>query len=122
VKEGSFSTTVVTIAFLVALALFSLIPVNTGTTQEGTGPCPKPYIRVISPKAGLPGDRIAIRGRRFGTEKGNVLFSPNAKAEVLEWTNTRIRLIVPQSATSGPVTVSVPCDSVSNTKHFRVIE
>ena len=61
-NKGSFSTPVSTIAVLVTSALFSLIPVNTGTTQEGTGPCPKPYIRVISPKAGLPGDRVEIRG------------------------------------------------------------
>jgi hypothetical protein len=122
VNKESFSTPVVTIAVLVSLALFSLFPVNTGTAQEGTDPCPKPYIRVISPKAGLPGDRIAIRGRRFGTEKGTVLFSSNVRAEVLEWTNTRIRVIVPQSAISGSFSISVPCDSMSNTKHFRVIE
>jgi len=121
-NKGNFTTTVLTIPALVTLTLFSLLSVNTGTAQEGKGPCPKPYIRVISPKAGLPGDRIEIRGRRFGTEKGTVFFSPNVRAEVLGWTNTRIRLIVPQSATSGSVTVSVPCASVSNTKHFRIIE
>jgi len=110
------------ITALATLALFPLFPVNTATTQEAIGPCPKPYIRVISPKAGLPGDRVEIRGRRFGTEKGDVFFRPNVKAEVLEWTNTKIWVIVPRTATSGRIGVSVPCGSVSNTNYFKVIE
>ena len=121
-KKGSFSTPVLTIAALGTLALFSLFPVNTATTQEAIGPCPKPYIRVISPKAGLPGDRVEIRGRRFGTELGEVIFSRNVKAKVLEWTNTRIWTIVPQSANTGSITVSVPCGLVSNTSYFKVIK
>ena len=109
-------------AALVTLAFLSLLPVNTATAQAQKGPCPKPYIRVIRPKAGLPGDRVEIRGRRFGTEKGNVFFSPNVKAEVLEWTNTKIWVIVPRSATSGHIGVSVPCGSASNTYYFKLIE
>jgi hypothetical protein len=120
VKKGSVSTPVSTIIALAILALFSLFPVNTVTTQEG--PCPKPYIRVISPKAGLPGDRVEIRGRRFGTEQGEVSFSPNVKANVLEWTNSSIWVIVPQSANTGSITVSIPCGSVSNTSYFKVIK
>jgi hypothetical protein len=122
VKKGSFSTPVLTIAALGTLALFSLFPVNTATTQESIGPCPKPYIRVISPKAGLPGDRVEIRGRRFGIEQGEVSFSPNVKANVLEWTNSSIWVIVPQSANTGSITVSIPCGSVSNTSYFKVIK
>jgi hypothetical protein len=122
VKKGSFSTPVRTIAILGTLSLVSLLLVNTATAREEKEPCPKPYIRVISPKAGLPGDRVVIRGRRFGTEKGSVTFSPNVKAEVLEWTNTRIWVIVPRSAASGRIGVSVPCGSVSNTRYFRIIQ
>jgi hypothetical protein len=122
VKKGSFSTTVLTIAALGTMALFSLLPVNTATAQEEKEPCPKPYIRVISPKAGLPGDRVEIRGRRFGTAKGNVFFSPDVKAEVLEWTNTRIWVIVPRSAASGRMSVSIPCGAVSNTSYFKLVE
>ena len=121
-KKRMFLKPVSTITALATLALFSLFPMNTGTTQEAIGPCPKPYIRVISPKAGLPGDRVGIRGRRFGTEKGNVFFSPSVEAEVLEWTNTKIWVIVPQSAISGNVTVSAPCGTVSNTNYFRMVE
>ena len=121
-KSRTFPGSFFFIAVLVTLAFFSVVLINTGTAPGQQAPCPKPYIRVISPKAGLPGDRVEIRGRRFGTEKGNVFFSPNVKAEVLEWTNTRIWVIVPRSATSGRIIVSVPCGSVSNTYYFNVIK
>lgn len=115
-------TPVLTIAALGTLALFFLAPVNKGIAQEKRGPCPKPYIKVVSPKAGLPGDRVEIRGHRFGTEKGSVTFSPDVKAEVVKWTNTQIWVVVPQTATSGRVTVSIPCGAVSNTSYFKVVE
>lgn len=122
VKKGRFSTSVLTTSVLVTLALFSLFPVNTGTTQGEKGPCPKPYIKLVSPKTGLPGDWVEIRGHRFGTEKGSVTFSPDVKAEVVKWTNTQIWVVVPQTATSGRVTVSIPCGAVSNTSYFKVVE
>jgi len=119
---GRLSTPVLTIAALGTLALLSLVPVNTGTTQEEKGPCPKPYIRVVSRKAGLPGGQIEIRGSRFGTEPGEVIFSRNVKAEVLKVTNTKIWVIVPQTATTGRVSVSIPCGAVSNTSYFKVVQ
>ena len=121
-KLRTFPRSFFLIAVLVTLAFFSVFLINTATAQEQQAPCPKPYIRVISPKAGLPGDQVEIRGRRFGTEQGEVSFSPNVKANVLEWTNTKIWVIVPRSATSGRIGVSVPCGSVSNTYYFNVIK
>jgi hypothetical protein len=121
-KKRMFLKPVSTITALATLALFSLFPMNTGTTQEAIGPCPKPYIKVVSPRAGLPGDRIVIRGHRFGTEPGEVFFTPRVEGEVVGWTNSKIRVIVPQSAISGNVTVSAPCGTVSNTNYFKVVE
>jgi len=86
-------------------------------------PCPKPYIKIIktvSQKAAEPGDQVKIRGHRFGTEKGQVIFSPGVKAKILEWTNTWILVVIPQSAVTGPVTVTVPCGSVSNEEYFTI--
>ena len=121
-KLRTFPRSFFLIAVLVTLAFFSVFLMNTATAQEQQAPCPKPYIRVISPKAGLPGDRVEIRGRRFGTEQGEVFFSPNVKAKVLEWTNSSIWVIAPQSANTGSITVSNPCGSVSNTSYFEVIK
>jgi hypothetical protein len=107
---------------LASLALVPLFLVDLGKAQEKKRPCPKPYIRVVSPKASTPGNKIVIRGRRFKTEPGKVSFSPNVKAEVVKWMNTRILVIVPQAATSGSITVSIPCGRVSNEVYFKVIK
>jgi hypothetical protein len=104
---------------LAILALVSILLVNTAETQE-EGPCPRPYIKVIYLKAGTPGDEVKIRGRRFGTEEGEVYFSPKVKAEVVNWSMHRIHVIVPEAATTGPVTVSIPCGAVSNENYFTV--
>jgi len=108
-----------------ALASLTLVPlflVDLGKAQEKKRPCPKPYIRVVSPKASTSGNKIVIRGRRFKTEQGKVSFSPNVEAEVVKWMNTRILVIVPQVATSGSITVSIPCGRVSNEVYLKVIK
>lgn len=83
-------------------------------------PCPKPYIRITSPSAAKAGEKVEIRGRRFGTEEGKVIFPPDRRAKVVEWTNSKILVIVPHAATTGSVTVSIPCGSVSNKQYFTV--
>jgi hypothetical protein len=111
-----FATALATIGFLV------IFPVRIIPAQDETGPCPTPYVKTIYFKAGTPGDQIKIRGRRFGEEKGEVLFSPHVKAEVVKWTNSQIWVIVPQAAYTGPVTISKPCGTVSNGSYFKVIK
>jgi hypothetical protein len=93
---------------------------HSGTAEEEGGVCPKPYIKTISPGAAQPGDQVKIRGRRFGTEEGTVVFTSEAKAEIVNWTMHRIWVIVPEAATSGPAVVRVPCGSESNTQYFTV--
>ena len=95
---------------------------NSGTAEEEEGPCLKPYIKTIFPATGKSGDQLKIRGRRFGTEKGEVIFTTEAKAEIVEWTTHRIWVVVPESAASGPVVVRVPCGSESNKQYFTVKE
>lgn len=99
-----------------------LLPDYAGTTEETEGPCPKPYIKTIFPRAAKPGAQVKIRGWRFGAEKGEVVFSPEAKAEIVEWTFQRIWVIVPETATSGPVTVRIPCGAESNKEYFTVTQ
>lgn len=109
------------IFFVFAICMISfLLPYHPGTAEEEEGPCPKPYIKTISPPLGKPGDQLKIRGRRFGTEQGEVIFSTEAKAEIVDWTMHRIWVIVPESAASGPVVVRVSCGSESNTQYFTV--
>jgi hypothetical protein len=100
--------------------LFGLVSPRHAHPQEKETPCLQPYINTFSPNAGEPGDHVRIRGRRFGLEAGKVTFSPEVEATIVNWKNSRIWVVVPESAESGPVTVSVPCGSVSNEKHFTL--
>lgn len=104
--------------FAISMVSF-LLSYHTGTAAEEE-PCPKPYIKTVFPTTGKPGDQVKIRGRRFGTEKGEVIFSPEAKAEIVNWTMHRIWVIVPEAATSGPVVVRILCGSESNKQYFKV--
>ena len=111
-----FATALVTIAFLL------IFRVSAVSAQDETGPCLRPYVKTIYLKAGTPGGQVKIRGRRFGEEKGEVLFRPHVRAEVVKRTNSQIWVIVPQGAFTGPVTVSKPCGTVSNGSYFKVIK
>jgi hypothetical protein len=97
-----------------------LLPYSVGTAEEEEGPCPKPYIKAIFPKTGKSGDQLKIRGRRFGTETGEVIFTTEVKAEIVNWTMHRIWVLVPESAASGPVVVRLPCGAKSNEQYFTV--
>ncbi|MBW1675440.1 MAG: hypothetical protein JRJ79_02280 [Deltaproteobacteria bacterium] len=112
--------------FLSVLLLMSLIFVLFIThdinAEEPQRPCLDPKINTIVPNAAKPGEQIRIRGVRFGREPGEVGFSPGIKGQIKRWGNKVIYVIVPESATSGPVTVSIPCGSVSNEKDFMVKE
>lgn len=107
--------------FVFAICVVSfLLPCHTGTAEEEEGPCPKPYIKTILPGAAQPGDQIKIRGRRFGTEEGLVVFTPEETGAIVNWTMHRIWVIVPETAATGPVVVRLLCGAESNTQYFTV--
>lgn len=112
--------------FLSVLLLMSLIFVLSIThdinAEEPQQPCLDPKINAIVPNPAKPGDQIRIRGVRFRREPGEVIFSPGVAGEIKRWGNTVVYVIVPESATSGPVSLSIPCGSVSNEKNFTVKE
>lgn len=108
------------IVFVICMVSFLLL-YRTGVAEEEQGPCPKPYIKAIFPRAATPGEQVKIRGKRFGTETGEVIFSNGVKAEIVSWTMRIIWVIVPESATSGPVVIRVQCGSESN-KHYVTVK
>jgi hypothetical protein len=107
------------IVFVICMFSFLLL-YHTGTAEEEEGPCPKPYIKTIFPRTATPGEQVKIRGRRFGTKTGEVIFSTEAKGEIVNWTIHQILVIVPEAATSGPVAVRVPCGSESNKQYITI--
>ncbi|MEZ5065575.1 MAG: hypothetical protein R3B81_12655 [bacterium] len=76
------------------------------TAPPGPAP-PEPAISRILPGRTVVGDTLEVSGARFGIETGEVDFSGAARAvgDVLEWDDTRIRVLVPAGATDGPVVV-----------------
>jgi hypothetical protein len=62
----------------------------------------------VSPRTGSPGDSVTITGTGFGATQGTSLVQFNGtSASVTSWSNTQIIAVVPSTATSGPITVTV---------------
>lgn len=110
----------VSITFVGALFFFSLSGIVTLYAQEEEKPCPKPYVKTISPKAAKPGDEVKIRGSRFGKQGGFVTFAPGVRASIKEWKFKRIYVVVPGGAKTGPVIVTSHCGETSNEDHFTI--
>jgi hypothetical protein len=112
--------------FVLVICICCLVIPYHARTAEEANICPKPYIKTIIPWAARPGELVKIQGGKFGVKRGEVIFNqelffePEVKAEILSWTFHRIWVIVPKSATSGPVFVRVPCGSDSNKLDFKV--
>lgn len=122
-KNPFFQKPLVCLSVLLLMSLiFVLFIAYEIDAEEKQQPCLDPKINTIVPNAARPGDEIRIRGVRFRNEPGEVTFSPGVTGDITRWRNKKIYVIVPESATSGPVTVSIPCGSVSNEKNFTVKE
>ena len=84
---------------------------------------PAPYISFISPTIGSVGTEVTITGTGFGASRGTsyVSFGETAAVDYLSWSDTRIRVRVPQvGAGSTKVTVTTS-GGRSNYKSFYVI-
>jgi transglutaminase-like putative cysteine protease len=70
-----------------------------------------PVISSISPRIGLPGELLSIRGERFGEEQGEsyvtIAGTPPTGSSYTQWKDDRIELRVPEFAGSGLVRVHV---------------
>jgi hypothetical protein len=118
--------------FLSVLLACFLLPCHAGQAQEEGGACPKPFIQSIYPWMGQAGGLVTIRGKRFGAQRGEVVFaeavsSPmdllvatTVKGEIMQWTFKRILVRVPQSAATGTVFIKVQCGAESNKLNFTV--
>ena len=118
--------------FLSILLTCFLLPCHAGQAEAGGGACPKPFIQSIFPWSARPGDFVSIRGEKFGTLRGEVVFAgeggspldlivaPTAKAEIVYWTFKRILVKVPQSVATGSVFIKVNCGAESNKLNFTV--
>lgn len=108
------------IILIVGFLLYSLSGLKGVYAEEEEKPCPIPYVDTLLPRAAMPGEKIKIRGNRFGKKQGSVTFSPGIKAPILKWMNKRIWVTVPQNSATGPVFVATSCGEMSNNIHFTI--
>jgi len=83
-----------------------------------------PQITNIIPATAAPGQEVSIKGKNFGSSKGNsrVLFGTTEVVTYLEWTDTQIGVKVPATGSSGEVKVVVEVNSVkSNEIPFTIL-
>jgi YD repeat-containing protein len=79
-----------------------------------------PAIGILSPSTGPIGSTVTVSGSNFGISQGNsTIFFGAISAVPIRWSQNQIVVPVPQSAVTGPVTVTVG-GLVSNTPTFTV--
>ncbi len=72
-------------------------------------------ITKIDPVVGGPGDDIYISGMGFGTVRGAVKFGATPATVITHWSDTGIRVVIPEGLTAGPTPVTVVVGSkISN--------
>ena len=82
-----------------------------------------PRLDSVSPSKGHVGDTVELRGCWFLDSRGagdSVSFNGVVASYYQSWSDSSIKVRVPQGATSGPVMVSVN-GHLSNTKNFTVL-
>ncbi|MBI4427768.1 MAG: IPT/TIG domain-containing protein [Ignavibacteriales bacterium] len=106
---------------LVAAAVM-LLPGSGGCTDAGTDPPALPEITAIIPDSAAVGDTIRILGSNFGNTKGtsSVTIGGQVAVTTIFWSDTEIQAVVPSSAATGTVVVSVDGRS-SNSKTFKLL-
>ena len=111
---------------LAAIITGNTLAQETGTSADQPGSvestCPTPYIKVIKPRVAQVGQTVTIRGRRFGTQEGQVSFPGNIAGTVIMWSNNRIKVVVPPSAENGNVFVTRSCKTRSNSGYLKIRE
>lgn len=73
----------------------------------------------FSPHEGLPGDQVTFIGIGFGRGVTDVSFN-GASAVVVSVTPSKVVAIVPQTATTGLISITTPNDSVSTVTSFAI--
>jgi Tol biopolymer transport system component/PKD repeat protein len=96
---------------------------NAGYTEFTiTCSAPEPSITSIDPTSGTTGTEVVITGSNFSsTASDNIVEFNGVRAELNGATETELRALVPGTATSGPVTVTVN-DITANGPEFTVIQ
>ncbi len=102
----------------------SVLFFNACTKEENPKPKEEvqaPTISSFSPESGDPGTIVTITGENFSTTASeNVVSFNNVTAEVVEATDTELKVVVPEAATDGKITVTVNENTAASETEFIV--
>ncbi|MGA3114732.1 MAG: IPT/TIG domain-containing protein [Syntrophobacteraceae bacterium] len=73
----------------------------------GTVTTPPPVVTGTAPKSAITGSQISINGFQFGESQGTntIMIGGINCAQIVSWSDTQIQCIVPETASTGAVTV-----------------
>jgi hypothetical protein len=79
-------------------------------------------VALIAPGAARAGTTISLFGKGFaGTPRDNVVTFNGARADVLFASATRVLVVVPPAATTGPITLTSPHGAGTSSAAFRIL-
>ena len=95
--------------------------VEISTTEDFTVTHPAPIITLFSPTNGIPGDEIIINGANFSPiiNENTVIFNDNKEAVILDANPNSLKVIVPDDAVTGKISVTVNNNTTTSTNDFN---
>ncbi len=80
----------------------------------------QPRIGRLEPGVTVAGDTLIIHGFLFENTQGSITFSPDLPATPTLWTDTRVEVVVPAGAATGPITLTTAAGD-STTAQLTVV-
>jgi len=81
---------------------------------------PTPGICAIVPAIGAVGDTVIVYGTSLGNDLGIATFASDAVGTVGAWDSSQVTVVVPDSASTGPVSLASALGTPTNTINFEV--
>ena len=96
--------------------------IEISTTEDFTVTHPTPIITLFSPANGISGDEIIINGANFSPiiNENTVIFNDNKEAVILDANPNSLKVIVPDDAVTGKISVTVNNNTTTSTSDFNV--
>jgi peptide/nickel transport system substrate-binding protein len=82
-----------------------------------------PYLEALKPDRGLPGSIVLLEGGNFGTEqpRSASVYFQGVAVPIVAWSNSRIQIKIPETATGSGVIFITMNDQMSNPIDWQVV-
>lgn len=107
------------------LIMIGFVCVSCSDDDEVAGKYPAPTITGFSPVEGLPTRVVTITGTEFGSERteriGRVYFGGVEATEYVSWSDTEIKVRVPESGKTGAIGLWIWKNNTESTEQFTCL-